>query len=90
MSKQNTLEHLVDKQFEIAGYDTTVLNYKYLIESKNNDWFTVNTISKVDQDKFEAYFKSYVKKHLKCTDKKVQTNEQKKIKAKYFDIISRF
>ena len=73
MSKQNTLEHLVNMQFEIAGYDTTELNYKYLVESKNNDWFTKNTISKVDQDKFEAYFKSYVKKHHKLSDKKVQT-----------------
>lgn len=69
MSKQNTLEHLVNKQFEIAGYDTTELNYQNLIKTKNKDWFTKNTITKEKQKEFELYAKSYLKKHVYNVEK---------------------
>lgn len=71
MSRQSILEHLVNKQFEIAGYDTTVLNYQNLVKTKNKDWFTVNTISKENEQKFKEYFLKHVKQMLKLNDKKV-------------------
>lgn len=65
MKKVNYIEILINKQFEIAGYDLNEVNYNKLIETKDNDWYSRYTTTPEKQSEFIEWLKPYVKKNIK-------------------------
>lgn len=63
----NHIEILINKQFEVAGYDLKEVNYAKLIETKDEDWYTRYTTTKEKDAEFSKWAKAYIKKHISKT-----------------------
>lgn len=71
ITKDNIVEHLVNKMFEIIGVDN---NYQNLIETKNETWFQDYTWNKDQEESFKIYTLPLIKKIYKLNKDVVNRN----------------
>lgn len=65
MAKEvNHIEVLINKQFEIAGYDLNEVNYAKLIETEDKDWYTRYTTTSEKDSEYSKWAKAYIKKYI--------------------------
>ncbi len=62
LTKNNLLEHLINKMFEIINVDE---NYQNLIETKNKNWFQDHSWNKEQEESFKEYALPLIKKVYK-------------------------
>lgn len=67
INKENILEHLINKMFEIADVKETYAN---LIGTEKDGWYSDNTWTKEQEKVFMDYAKPILKKVLKLNEKK--------------------
>jgi hypothetical protein len=70
MAKKNEINHIeimINKQFEIAGYDLNDVNYQMLIDTKDQDWYTRYTTTKEKDAEYSEWCKKYINKHITKT-----------------------
>lgn len=60
----NHIEVLINKQFEIAGYDLSEVNYNKLIETEDKDWYMRYTTTKEKDEVYSKWAKAYIKKNI--------------------------
>lgn len=69
-SKENPIEVLIDKQFEIAGYNLDEVNYKLLMENNEeekkskNPWYIRYTITEEKNKEFKEFFFKYMRRKV--------------------------
>ena len=59
--------HLINKQFEIAGYDISIYNYEWA--KSTPEWYSKLTISEEKENEFKDYFYKTLKRKVKLIDR---------------------
>lgn len=64
MSKErNIYKELIDKMFEIAGYDVIYEDIEY----RKDNWFEQWTMTEAQQSQWMSWGEKVIKKHRRCT-----------------------
>lgn len=60
----NHVEVLINKQFEISGYDLAEINYQKLLDTNDQDWYTRYTMTEDQEKEFAEFANKYIKKNV--------------------------
>lgn len=64
--KEDLFVDLINKQFEIAGYDTSIYNYEWA--KITPEWYSKLTISEEKEKEFKDYFYKLLKRKVNRID----------------------
>jgi len=64
--KEDLFKHLINKQFEIAGYNTDEYNYEWA--KYTPEWYSQLTISDEKEKEFKDYFYKVMRKKVSRID----------------------
>jgi hypothetical protein len=67
MTTNDLFIHLINKQFEIAGHDTSIYNYEWA--KSTSEWYSKLTISEAKEKEFKDYFYKTLKRKVKLIDR---------------------
>lgn len=65
--KEDLFVDLINKQFEIAGYDTSIYNYEWA--KITPEWYRKLTITEDKENEFKAFFYKKIKRNKRISDR---------------------